>query len=125
MLVKMMLQDEWQKLLTGIFRYSVQCKQVLQHPKNGIFNIHSLFQSVPSPQDDKVAMGALESALAAAEDETDVIALKSAKAEAVADLEEFDENVPLGEEGAENTQPDQPELSKAEQEVQNLVQQVS
>lgn len=85
-------------------------------------------QSVPSPQDDKVAMGALESALAAAEDETDVIALKSAKAEAVADLEEFDENVPLGEDGAEGTsaqQSDQPELSKAEQEVQNLVQQVS
>ncbi|KAK3916242.1 Helicase domino [Frankliniella fusca] len=82
-------------------------------------------QSVPSPQDDKVAMGALESALAAAEDETDVIALKSAKAEAVADLEEFDENVPLAEEGTENTQPDQPELSKAEQEVQNLVQQLS
>lgn len=67
-------------------------------------------------------MGALESALAAAEDETDVIALKSAKAEAVADMEEFDENVPLGEEGTE--QSEQPELSKAEQEVHNLVQQV-
>ena len=51
-----------------------------------------------------------------------MIALKSAKAEAVADLEEFDESVPLSEEGAEG---EQPELSKAEQEVQNLVQQVS
>lgn len=69
-------------------------------------------------------MGALESALAAAEDETDVIALKSAKAEAVADLEEFDENVPLEGEGADGQQSEQPELSKAEQEVQNLVQQV-
>ena len=45
--------------------------------------------------DDKVAMGALESALAAAEEDLDVQAAKTAKAEAVADLAEFDENIPL------------------------------
>lgn len=64
-------------------------------------------------------MGAFESALAAAEDETDVQAAKTAKAEAAAELAEFDENIPIEDgEGGE-------ELSKAEQEVALLMKQVS
>ncbi|KAK4302059.1 hypothetical protein Pmani_025841 [Petrolisthes manimaculis] len=68
---------------------------------------------------ERVKMGAFESALAAAEDETDVQAAKTAKAEAAAELAEFDENIPLEEgEGGE-------ELSKAEQEVALLMKQLT
>lgn len=69
--------------------------------------------------EEKAAMGALESALAAAEEDLDVQAAKTAKAEAVADLAEFDENIPLEEADKDETQ-----VSKAEQEVQNLISQV-
>lgn len=74
---------------------------------------------MPSIGEEKSALGVLESALAAAEDETDVVAAKIAKAEAVADLEEFDESIPLDQDVdvAE-------EISRAEQEVNALVQQV-
>ena len=65
------------------------------------------------------AIGALETALAAAEDEQDVEAAKYARAEAAADLAEFDESIPIDE--AEGKAP---EISKAEQEVENLVKQV-
>lgn len=78
--------------------------------------------SMPSssqPTEEKVAIGALETALAAAEEDLDVQAAKTAKAEAVADLAEFDENIPLDDAEREDTQ-----VSKAEQEVQNLVSQV-
>lgn len=78
-------------------------------------------QQLPlSPNEDKVALGALETALAAAEDESDVQAARTAKAEAAADLAEFDETIPLedGETGGEQ------EMSKAELEVHNLIQQV-
>lgn len=71
--------------------------------------------------EDKVAIGALENALAACEDDQDVIAARTAKAEAVADLAEFDENIPLEEQEKER----EPEISKAEQEVENLIKQVS
>lgn len=67
--------------------------------------------------DEKSSIGALESALAQVEDETDVAAAKVAKAEAAAELAEFDENIPL------ETQEGQ-ELSKAEQELNTLMQQV-
>jgi len=79
------------------------------------------FQSGFSGQhtEEKAAMGALESALAAAEEDLDVLAAKTAKAEAVADLAEFDENIPLEEADKDDTQ-----VSKAEQEVQNLIAQV-
>ncbi|XP_078045774.1 domino helicase isoform X3 [Augochlora pura] len=70
--------------------------------------------------DDKVAMGALETALAAAEEDLDVQAAKTAKAEAVADLAEFDENIPLDE-----AEKDDMQVSKAELEVQNLVSQLT
>lgn len=69
--------------------------------------------------EEKMAIGALESALAAAEEDLDVQAAKTAKAEAVADLAEFDENIPL-----DDADRDDMQVSKAEQEVQNLVSQV-
>jgi E1A-binding protein p400 len=47
-----------------------------------------------------------------------VQAAKCAKAEAVAELDEFDENIPIVEENKE------PELSKAEKEVQIIMEQV-
>ena len=72
------------------------------------------------PTEEKAAIGALESALAAAEEELDVQAAKTAKAEAVADLAEFDENIPL-----DDTEREDAQVSKAEQEVQNLVSQVN
>ena len=78
---------------------------------------------MPSPNDDKAALGALESALAAAEDETDVQAARTAKAEAQADLAEFDETIPL-EEGETSAGAGEQEMSKAELEVHNLMQQV-
>ncbi|XP_017885705.1 helicase domino isoform X2 [Ceratina calcarata] len=73
-----------------------------------------------SSVEDKIAMGALESALAAAEEDLDVQAAKTAKAEAVADLAEFDENIPLDDADKDDTQ-----VSKAELEVQNLVSQLT
>ncbi|CAG9863848.1 unnamed protein product [Phyllotreta striolata] len=71
--------------------------------------------------DDKAAVGALESALAACEDDQDVQAAKTAKAEAVADLAEFDENIPLDEQEREK----EPELSKAEQEINNVIEKLT
>lgn len=67
-------------------------------------------------------MGVLESALAAAEDETDVQAARTAKAEAAAELAEFDENIPF--EDANETANVEAEVSKAEMEVNSLVEQV-
>lgn len=78
-----------------------------------------IVQPITPQPEEKAAMGALESALAAAEEDLDVQAAKTAKAEAVADLAEFDENIPLDDPEKEDTQ-----VSKAEQEVQHLVQQV-
>lgn len=75
----------------------------------------------PANPEDRAALGALENALAACEDDQDVQAARTAKAEAVADLAEFDESIPLeeGEKGGEKE-----EMSKAEMEVQNLIKQV-
>ncbi|XP_053962769.1 helicase domino [Anastrepha ludens] len=73
---------------------------------------------------EKQSLRAFESALAAAEDEQDVQATKTAKAEAAADLAEFDETIPIDEattvDGAAAT-----EMSKADLEMQNLVKQLS
>jgi E1A-binding protein p400 len=66
---------------------------------------------------DRNAINIFESALAAAEDETDVVAAKTAKEEAVADLAEFDEAIPI------DDQTDV-KLSKADMEVQALEKQV-
>lgn len=65
---------------------------------------------------------AFASALQAAEDEQDVEAAKTAQAEVDDELAEFDENIPIEEDA---TMSRAPELSKAEQEVENLVKQVS
>lgn len=70
--------------------------------------------------DEKAAMGALENALAACEDDQDVLAARTAKAEAVADLAEFDENIPLEDQEKEK----EPEISKAEQEINNVIEKV-
>ncbi|XP_075165113.1 domino helicase [Haematobia irritans] len=72
---------------------------------------------------EKQSLKVFESALAAAEDEQDVQATKTARAEAAADLAEFDENIPL-EEVATNGDGNV-ELSKADLEMQNLVKQLS
>lgn len=77
--------------------------------------------ATPSTTDERLAIGAFESALAAAEDEQDVQAAKIASAEADADLAEFDESIPI----EDNDNNKAPEISKAEQEVENLVKQVS
>lgn len=71
------------------------------------------------PPPSQLDVGVFESALAAAEDDQDVQAATTAKAEADEDLAEFDENIPITEENKE------PELSKAEKDVQNLMKQVS
>lgn len=70
--------------------------------------------------DEKSAVSALENALAECEDAQDVQAAKIAKAEAVADLAEFDENIPLDDQDREK----ETEISKAEQEINNIIKKV-
>uniref|UniRef100_A0A182TWR5 Helicase C-terminal domain-containing protein n=1 Tax=Anopheles melas TaxID=34690 RepID=A0A182TWR5_9DIPT len=82
----------------------------------------------PVADSSKSAINVFESALAAAEDDQDVQAAKFAKAEASADLDEFDETIPIDEEkvaAAGDAEGKEPELSKAEKEVQNLIKQLS
>ncbi|XP_055613145.1 helicase domino isoform X2 [Uranotaenia lowii] len=73
-------------------------------------------------EESRSAINVFESALAAAEDDQDVQAAKCAKAEASADLEEFDENIPLDQDQQKDRPP---EKSKAEKELENLVKQLS
>lgn len=61
-------------------------------------------------------------ALCRAEDEEDIVAASQAKAEQVAELAEFNENIPL-DDGAEQEEVE--EMSKAEQEIAALVEQVN
>ncbi|XP_067632561.1 helicase domino isoform X1 [Eurosta solidaginis] len=75
---------------------------------------------------EKQSLRAFESALAAAEDEQDVLATKTAKAEAAADLAEFDESIPIDETtAADGAAASTTEMSKADLEMQNLVKQLS
>ncbi|XP_053674373.1 helicase domino [Anopheles nili] len=81
-------------------------------------------------ESNKSAINVFECALAAAEDDQDVQAANFAKAEASADLDEFDENIPIDEDrGAAavtaGSDGKEPELSKAEKEVQNLIKQLN
>lgn len=62
-------------------------------------------------------MGALESAMNQCEDDQDAMAAKTATAEISADLEEFDESIPINQDNVEG-------LSKAEIEVRRLLEQV-
>ncbi|XP_066522462.1 helicase SRCAP isoform X2 [Hoplias malabaricus] len=83
--------------------------------------------SVP-PSDDEEAINKqqtniLEQALCRAEDEEDIVAASQAKAEQVAELAEFNENIPLDE--GESRDPEEEELSKAEQEIAALVEQLT
>lgn len=80
-------------------------------------------RATSAENDEKAAMGALENALAACEDDQDVLAARTAKAEAVADLAEFDENIPLDEQERERDK--EPEISKAEQEINSVIEKVS
>ncbi|KAM9831234.1 uncharacterized protein srcap [Neosynchiropus ocellatus] len=64
----------------------------------------------------------LEQALCRAEDEEDIVAASQAKAEQVAELAEFNENIPLDDGG---DQEEVEELSKAEQEIAALVEQLT
>lgn len=88
--------------------------------------IDDLVSEVNAQGVEKSTLNAYENALAAAEDEPDVDAAKTAKEEAVADLAEFDENIPLVEnEGNLDTSLPNEEMSKAEQKVNALLEQVS
>jgi E1A-binding protein p400 len=80
---------------------------------------HSMATTSTAVENDKLAVGAFESALAQAEDDQDVQAATTAKAEMAEDLAEFDENIPINEERESEQQ------TKQEREIQNLVDQVS
>ncbi|KAI1896583.1 hypothetical protein AGOR_G00096260 [Albula goreensis] len=73
----------------------------------------------------------LEQALCRAEDEEDIVAASQAKAEQVAELAEFNESIPFEEGGEAVTreqqqqQQEEEELSKAEQEIAALVEQLT
>ncbi|KAI4873498.1 hypothetical protein NFI96_032585, partial [Prochilodus magdalenae] len=83
--------------------------------------------SIP-PSDDEEAINKqqtniLEQALCRAEDEEDIVAASQAKAEQVAELAEFNENIPLDD--GESRDQEEEELSKAEQEIAALVEQLT
>ncbi|KAL6475282.1 hypothetical protein MHYP_G00163220 [Metynnis hypsauchen] len=85
-------------------------------------------ESSVSPSDDEEAINKqqtniLEQALCRAEDEEDIVAASQAKAEQVAELAEFNENIPLDD--GENKDQEEEELSKAEQEIAALVEQLT
>ena len=69
-------------------------------------------------------------ALCRAEDEEDIVAASQAKAEQVAELAEFNESIPFEEAGEavareqQQQQQEEEELSKAEQEIAAVVEQV-
>ncbi|XP_058868222.1 helicase SRCAP [Acipenser ruthenus] len=67
----------------------------------------------------------LEQALCKAEDEEDIRAASQAKAEQVAELAEFNENIPLEEGGEGAGRDEDEELSRAEQEIAALVDQLT
>lgn len=86
--------------------------------KRSVHLLEAEFSHSQSTSDgDRNAINVFETALAAAEDETDVAAAKTAKEEAVADLAEFDEAIPIVEQN-------DVKLSKADKEVQALEKQV-
>uniref|UniRef100_A0A3B4C8Z6 Snf2-related CREBBP activator protein n=1 Tax=Pygocentrus nattereri TaxID=42514 RepID=A0A3B4C8Z6_PYGNA len=85
-------------------------------------------ESSVSPSDDEEAINKqqtniLEQALCRAEDEEDIVAASQAKAEQVAELAEFNENIPLDD--GESRDQEEEELSKAEQEIAALVEQLT
>lgn len=79
-------------------------------------------QTVRWSSDDLIILMQSLQALCRAEDEEDIVAASQAKAEQVAELAEFNENIPLDDGGE---QEEVEELSKAEQEIAALVEQVN
>ncbi|XP_057215055.1 helicase SRCAP isoform X2 [Triplophysa rosa] len=83
--------------------------------------------SVPQSDEDesinKQQTTILEQALCRAEDEEDIVAASQAKAEQVAELAEFNENIPLDD--GDSRDQEEEELSKAEQEIAALVEQLT
>ncbi|KAK2876406.1 hypothetical protein Q8A67_020502 [Cirrhinus molitorella] len=83
--------------------------------------------SVPQSDDEesinKQQTTILEQALCRAEDEEDIVAASQAKAEQVAELAEFNENIPLDD--GDSRDQEEEELSKAEQEIAALVEQLT
>ncbi|KAI8489001.1 hypothetical protein Bbelb_332250 [Branchiostoma belcheri] len=77
------------------------------------------------PKDPKMSQAMLEQALAKAEDDTDVQAAKLASAEAAAELAEFNETIPLDEDGENSRPSQQEEVSKVEEELAQLDDQLS
>lgn len=76
-----------------------------------------------APGANKAALGILESALAAAEDETDVAAARIVRAEAAAEMDEFDESAPLAN-GDDGDAVVESEGTKAEAELHQIEEQV-
>ncbi|XP_050430386.1 helicase domino isoform X2 [Adelges cooleyi] len=106
---------------TASFFKSTTIQELFEvNEKQSVHTLVSEFtQSHNSNEGDRHAINVFETALAAAEDETDVVAAKIAKEEAVADLAEFDEAIPI------DDQNDTTKLSKADLEVQALEKQLS
>lgn len=103
---------------------SARLSEVVEHSKDRRQRLNESLQtpsiSTASISDERGAINAFESALAEIEDVQDVEAATTAKAEAAADLAEFDENIPI-----EELENKLPEMSRAEQEVENIIKQVS
>lgn len=109
---------------------SARLAEVVERDRERRDQLHQNLQASTSTEEpsgsngSKASVGILESALATAEDDQDVEAAKMAKDEEAAELNEFDENIPITEEGP-NAQPKDPEVSKAEKEIQIIINQVS
>lgn len=96
---------------------SARLSDVVDRDKDRRERLTQSFAST-SYENEKSIVGAFESALAQAEDDQDVQAATTAKAEMAEDLAEFDENIPITEERDS-------EQTKQEREIQMLVDQVS
>ncbi|KAI9564810.1 hypothetical protein GHT06_008551 [Daphnia sinensis] len=112
---------------------SKRMAEVLDRPKtessdataSSVNSASNVSEGVGQVAPNKAALGILESALAAAEDETDVAAARIVRAEAAAEMAEFDESAPLGAgEDGENNIVDA-EINKAEVELQQLEEQLT
>lgn len=110
---------------------SARLSEVVERDRERRDNLHQNLQASTSTEEvcgsttstSKASVGIFESALATAEDDQDVEAAKMARDEEAAELNEFDENIPITEEGANQTK--DPEISKAEREIQTIINQVS
>lgn len=109
---------------------SARLSEVVERDRERRDNLHQNLQASTSTEEvstsgtsaSKASVGIFESALATAEDDQDVEAAKMARDEEAAELNEFDENIPITEEGANQTK--DPEISKAEREIQTIINQV-